>query len=150
MLQVAGHLFFSFLFPPKGCTHVLSSHISATYSGHLIFLHLFTLITATEDLILWRPSSNNFSIVVLLVPEHSAIEHPRLIYIYTISQQKHCSDGLLISSSCYMFRRMYVIIRMQDAKKKAPWLWRTYVETCRSCRILINYRHSAFVGLLYI
>jgi hypothetical protein len=33
------------------------------------------------------------------------------IYIYTISQQMHYSDSLLVSYSCYMFRRMYVIIR---------------------------------------
>jgi hypothetical protein len=31
--------------------------------------------------------------------------------IYRASQQMHCSDSLLISYSCYMFRRMYVIIR---------------------------------------
>jgi hypothetical protein len=30
--------------------------------------------------------------------------------IYTIIQQLHCSDSLLISNSPYMFRRMYVII----------------------------------------
>jgi hypothetical protein len=70
--------------------------------------------------------------------------------VYTISQQMHCSDSLLISYSFYLFRRMYVIIREQDTQKKAPWWWRTYVETCRSCRILINNQNSACVGLLYV
>jgi hypothetical protein len=42
-------------------------------------------------------------------------------------------------------------ITQQDTQKKAPWWWRTYVETCRICRmLLINYQNSAFVGLLYI
>jgi hypothetical protein len=50
----------------------------------------------------------------------------------------HYSDSLLISYSCYMFRRKYVIIR------------EPYVESRRSCKILINYQNSAFVGLLYI
>jgi hypothetical protein len=31
--------------------------------------------------------------------------------MYTVSQQLHYSDSLLISYSFYMFRRMYVIIR---------------------------------------
>jgi hypothetical protein len=34
-----------------------------------------------------------------------------VLSIYTISQQMHCSDSLLISYSSYMFRRMYVIIK---------------------------------------
>jgi hypothetical protein len=45
---------------------------------------------------------------------------------------------------------LYNHITQQDTKKKAPWWWRTYVETCRSCRMLINYQNSAFVGLLRI
>jgi hypothetical protein len=34
-----------------------------------------------------------------------------VVYEYTVSQQMHYSDSLLISYSSYMFRRMYVIIR---------------------------------------
>jgi hypothetical protein len=37
--------------------------------------------------------------------------NPKLLSIYTLSQQLHCSDSLLISYSSYMSRRMYDVIR---------------------------------------
>jgi hypothetical protein len=41
-------------------------------------------------------------------------------------------------------------MQLSRTHKKAPWWWRTYIETCGGCRILINYQNIAFVGLLYI
>jgi hypothetical protein len=43
--------------------------------------------------------------------------------IYTISQQMHCSDSLLISYSSYMFRCMYVIIREPSCMCPAELLY---------------------------
>jgi hypothetical protein len=40
-------------------------------------------------------------------------------------------------------------VTRQDTQKKTTWLWRTHVETCRSCKmLLINYQNIASVGLL--
>jgi hypothetical protein len=39
------------------------------------------------------------------------VHHRSFYTIYTISQQMHCSDSLLVFYSSYMFRHMYVIIR---------------------------------------
>jgi hypothetical protein len=38
-----------------------------------------------------------------------------------------------------LYSHMHINVTQQDTQQKAPWWWRTHVETCRSCRILIHY-----------
>jgi hypothetical protein len=52
------------------------------------------------------------------------------IYIYTISQQMHCSDNLLISYSSHIFRRMYVIISEPSVMRPAE------LHECAYCCII--------------
>jgi hypothetical protein len=45
----------------------------------------------------------------------------------------------------------FINVTQQNTQNEASWLWRTHIETCENCSVLlINYQNIAFVGLLYI
>jgi hypothetical protein len=67
-------------------------------------------------------------------------------YIYDVKISGFTRSSIYTVYDISMLR---VNVTQQDTQKKAPWWWRTYVETCRSCRMLINYRNSVIVVLLY-
>jgi hypothetical protein len=91
---------------------------------------------------------------------------PCILYcMYNKPTMHHYDSILIIFYNSYVYSLYYMsntpwhiiqTIRIfdftqQDTQKGTPWWWRTYVVTCRSCRmLLINYQNSAFVGLLYI
>jgi hypothetical protein len=89
----------------------------------------------------------------LLAHPQEALHKQQLVYCLRV-MAGGCtrSEVELVSPTPGIIQTICIFnVTQQDTQKKAPWWWRTYVETRRSCRmLLINYQNSVFVGLLYI